>query len=167
MRRAFDDHQFRSRRNRGQRRAHFLDRSKWIARPVSKKRGRSQLIKVFRAKLPRLVRRMQRIRQQQQPVGERRILRRGHARLTPAIRVPAREYAARRQFTKRAYGLADAFAIARRLRRKRRTMRARPPIGQIESQRQVSCGRELRGDRSKQRRFAIGSRAMCDREGVA
>lgn len=118
-------------------------------------------------KLLRLARRMQRIRQKQQRIGERGIFRRGHRRLTPAIGVPARKYASSRKFAKRADRPADAFPIPGRLRRKWRTMRARPPVRQIESQHHISRSLELPGDRLEQRRLRVRSRAMRDREPVA
>ena len=86
----------RVRRNLRDRRAQFLDRRERIARAVDEQRGRAQLRKECRAQLLGLARRMQRIGEQQQAVGQIGMLGRGHRGLPSAVGMPSREDAPRR-----------------------------------------------------------------------
>ncbi len=72
MRRFVDNHQLSARRDQPDRFGQFFDRPKRVACAMHKHRGRFDLREVLCAQLLRLSRRMQRIRQQQQSIGELR-----------------------------------------------------------------------------------------------
>src|ERR1700733_1934916 len=93
MRRAFHLHQLMVSRNRRQGGSHFIDGSERGAGPVQEQRRSFKLREVRGAQLLWLARRMQRVGQEQQRVGNSRVFRGGHGRLPSAIRVTAEENA--------------------------------------------------------------------------
>ena len=164
----FDRHEFRAGRNEPERLAHFIQRSERIARAVNKQGGFMQILKMRRAQLLGLIRRMQRIRQQQQRVGNRRIFGYKHARLPAAVRMAAQEHANRLALGYLADGLHRApqsrailCAVA-----KRRAVRTRLAERQIAAQHHDAgiCECFRYGD--QQGRAAIRSRAMAEHKRV-
>ena len=134
---------------------------------MTEQRRRAQLRKMLGARPLRFSRWMQRIRQQQKPVGERCIFGRRHRRLPSAVGMTAGEDPSPGQRAQCGDRLADPFAILCRLRRKRRTMRSQPAVRQIVTQNKIALGRELFRDRFQQRSVAVRSRAMRDRQSIA
>ena len=88
------------------------------------------------ARLVRLPRRMQRIGEQQQSVGQIRTLRRDHRGLPAAIGMAAREHVPLHTLPQRRDRPRDAFAVARRRRRKRRSASPRHAKRQVVAQHQ-------------------------------
>lgn len=90
----------------------FVHRTEWIARPVNKDCGNTQFRKVFGSKLRRLPGRTQRIRKQQESVGQLRVFRRHHARLAPAIRLTGEvQRHTRCELPQFVHGLPDALPV--------------------------------------------------------
>ncbi|MCU1337164.1 MAG: hypothetical protein JWO19_2745 [Bryobacterales bacterium] len=80
---------------------------------MNKKRGNTQRRKVTDSKLGRLSRRMQRIREQQESVGQTGIFGRDHARLPAAVGLAGEMYGnAGSLLPKELHSLTDAFAVA-------------------------------------------------------
>ena len=101
-----------ARGNRGERGLHFRDGAKWIASPVKKKRRRPQLTKVLRAELFEFARRMQRVGEQQQHVGEAGMFRGQHARLAAAVGMASQDQRAGDDLAHGFNGALQTFAIA-------------------------------------------------------
>lgn len=167
MRRSLDDNQIGARGNRNQRGAHFRDGSERVARAVNEQRRRPQLIKVRRAKPVRFARRMQRVGEQHQSICQTRVLGRGHSCLAPSIGMAPEKHPPGCKLPQRFCRASDAFAIARRLRRVRRSTAPFLPVREIEAQNQRPRLRKSLGDGFDQRRLAIRPGAMRDRQRIA
>jgi hypothetical protein len=89
---------------------------------------------VLRAELFRFARRVQWIREQQQSIGDRGIIRSQQSRLPTSIRVAAEYHQIRRDLTHRFYGMLQSVTIARGCARKWRTGGTHLTIGKIAAQ---------------------------------
>ena len=90
-----DRHQIGGSGNEAESRAHFIERAERIARAVDEQGGCAQIRQVRGAQLLRLIRRMERVRQQEQRIHNRGILGCQHAGLPAAVGVPAQKQANR------------------------------------------------------------------------
>jgi hypothetical protein len=88
-----DGHQRRPRRDEKPGCLDLLERAERIAGAVREHGGHAELRQVRRTKLGRPPGRVQRIREQQEPVDEAGLARGEHARLTAAVRLPAEKHA--------------------------------------------------------------------------
>lgn len=163
--RAFDSKQLRRRRNQAQGSLYFIDRSERIAATGNEQSGRAQLGKMRGAQLLGFFGRMQRIREQEQPIRDSRIFRRQHASLTAAIRMATEERAPRHNAPQYLDGAFQSGAVERSISC-RRPMRASLAKGQITPQNRKAGTGECFGDRHQQRRTAIRSRAMRQHQGA-
>ena len=109
---------------------------------------------------------MQRIRKQQQRIGQPRVLRGSHSSLPPTVGMSAREDAPLRNSATRRNCLRDAFAVASRGCGKWRTFGPLLAEWQIVSQHRIACLGECARENLQQRRMAVGTGAVSQREDV-
>lgn len=168
--RAFDRHQLGMARDEAESRAHFIERTERIARAVNEQGGCAQLRKMRGARLLRFIRRMERVRQQEQRIRNRLVLGCQHAGLPAAVGVPAQKQAnrmavARGGLPNDLYRAPQSRAVLRTIA-ERRTVRARLAERQIAAQHHDAGRGECLGHGDQQRRVAVGSCAMGEHERV-
>lgn len=143
----------------------FFNRAETVAGAVHEKCGRAQGREMFGAQFVQLPRRMQWVRQQHQRIGKLRVFGCGHARLSASVALPAEPHRCLgRGFAQCFNRLSNALAVARRPRWVRRAARTGDAVGKIEAQHHDALSGECFRDGEEQRRVAIGSRAVCERE---
>ena len=112
---------------------------------MDKQRRRLQPREVLSTELLRLARRVQRIGEQQQRIGDGGVLGSEECSLPSAVRVPAEDDEFRRDLTYRFGGALQSFAIARGCAWERRTRGTCLAIGKIAAQNvKPSAGELLR-----------------------
>jgi len=110
---------------------------------MDKQRRRAQSGEVLGAELFRFARRVQRIREQQQGMGDGRVLGSEKRSLPPPVRVPAQYDEPRRDLTHCFGGALQPFAIARGRPGKRGAGRTHLAIRKIAAQNVKSCAGEF------------------------
>src|SRR5438093_1189975 len=108
-------------RNQAPRRGDLLESTERVAGAVGEERGRLEAREVRRPELGRATRRMKRVREQQQRIGEPGLARQQHARLAASVRLPAEEDPAGHELSHRRHRAAQSLAVSGRTSRPRRS----------------------------------------------
>jgi len=107
--------------NGGERRRHLVDGAEGITRPVDEQRWGLQLREVLGAELFHFTRRVQRIGEEQQGIGNCRSFCSQQSRLPATVRMPAQHDVIRRDLAHCFGRKSQSFAVARGCARERRT----------------------------------------------
>ena len=148
---------------------HFGKGTEGVAGAVDEQGWRLEPRKVTRAELLRFARRMQRIGEEQERVGDAGRLRREKRRLAAAIRMASENDERRGDLAHSLGGAQQAFAInfgpgASIEETLRRAGGALLAVRKIAAQNMKTGTRKGFGDRHQQRRIAVGPRAVRDHE---
>src|SRR5262249_35448222 len=131
-------------RNQSQSALDLCRRAEGVFRAADEKRRRLDLGKVCGPKLCRLSRRMQRVREDEKPVTERRLLRGQHRGLSPTVRLAAEDQPAGRERPAKSYRPPQTFAVLAAAA-PRRPVRTRLAIRKVASQDATARFRECLG----------------------
>lgn len=130
----FNCHQLAPRRNGAERRSHLFYGAKRITRPMDEQRWSQQPREVLGTELFNLARRMQRIGEQEQSIGDGGRLRSQKGCLPPSVRVPTEDDEFRCDLTHCFGGALQSLPIARGCARERRTGGVHLAIRKIAAQ---------------------------------
>lgn len=150
-------------RNESQSCVHLVGRAEGVARAVDEEAWGAQLGKVGSAELGGFLRRVKRIGEEQEAVGDLRIFGKEHGGLAAAVGMAAEKNAAADLLFDERDGAAQAAAVALGIA----TRRAKAAVntkGQIEAEHRETGSGESVGDCEEQFRLAIGAGAVSEEE---
>jgi len=134
---------------------------------MGKKHRSRQLGKMLGAQLVRLLRRVQRVRQEQQSIRCSGVFGQQHRSLPPAIRVTANIHSSAGHSLQRLRCLANSTPVPLRISRPWRARRSRHAKRKVDPQdRESQCFQRFR-HLDKQPCCAIRSRAVCQHDAIA
>ncbi len=156
----FDGNQLRGRRNQLDRGLQLRDRAKGVACTADEENGSPQAGEMRGPQLFWPSWRMQRIRQQEQPIDQSRLGGNQHAGLTSSIGNAAEKGPSCKLLLHELDGPPQSGLIMLGIGRGRRPMRTPLAIGEVTTKGVQPGGGELFRQRNQQRRIAIAARAV-------
>jgi len=149
-------------------RPHLFDRPERVARALNKKRRSAQGRKMVRAKFGRQARRMKRVGEKQQSVGDGGIFGGEQRGLASAVGMAAEKYpgALERNLLKRHDRIPQSLAVPGGVSAKGRSVRTLLPVGKVTAEHREAGAGEDGCEGRKQSRFAIRARAVGEHQGV-